>query len=76
MVVLKTYSSRAEADLARGILEANGIDALVSSDDAGGMQPWFQQSHGVRLLVHHEHALRAAWLLEPSGDSVADSGTE
>jgi hypothetical protein len=65
VVVLKTYTSRAEAELAQGILQANGIDALVSSDDAGGMQPWLQQSLGVRLLVHHEDALRAAWLLEP-----------
>lgn len=68
MVVLKTYTSRAEAELAQGILQANGIDALVSSDDAGGMQPWLQQALGVRLLVRHEDALRAAWLLEPRDD--------
>ena len=68
MVVLKTYTSRAEAELAQGILQANGIDALVSSDDAGGMQPWLQQALGVRLFVRHEDALRAAWLLEPRND--------
>ena len=68
MVVLKTYTSRAQAELAQGILQATGIDALVSSDDAGGMQPWLQQALGVRLLVHHEDALRAAWLLEPRND--------
>ncbi|HEV8598983.1 MAG TPA: DUF2007 domain-containing protein [Gemmatimonadales bacterium] len=68
MVVLKTYTNRAEAELAQGILQANGIDALVSSDDAGGMQPWLQLALGVRLLVHHEDALRAAWLLEPQAD--------
>jgi len=76
MVVLKTYSSRAEAELAQGILIANGIDALVSSDDAGGMQPWFQQALGVRLLVHHEQALRAAWLLEPRADSPRDAAVD
>ncbi len=68
MVVLKTYTSRAEAELAQGILQANGIEALVSSDDAGGMQPWLQQALGVRLLVHHEDALRAAWVLEPPSE--------
>ena len=68
MVVLKTYTSRAEAELAQGILQANGIEAMVSSDDAGGMQPWLQQALGVRLLVHHEDALRAAWFLEPPAE--------
>jgi hypothetical protein len=68
VVVLKTYTSRAEAELAQGILQANGIEAMVSSDDAGGMQPWLQQALGVRLLVHHEDALRAAWFLEPSAE--------
>ena len=68
MVVLKTYTSRAEAELAQGILQANGIEAMVSSDDAGGMQPWLQQALGVRLLVHHEDALRAAWVLEPTSE--------
>jgi putative signal transducing protein len=68
VVVLKTYTSRAEAELAQGILQANGIEALVSSDDAGGMQPWLQQALGVRLLVHHEDALRAAWVLEPASE--------
>jgi hypothetical protein len=33
------------------------------------MQPWLQQSLGVRLLVPHEHAIRAAWLLEPREDT-------
>jgi len=68
VVVLKTYTSRAEAELAQGILQANGIEAMVSSDDAGGMQPWLQQALGVRLLVHHEDALRAAWVLEPTSE--------
>jgi Putative prokaryotic signal transducing protein len=64
LVPLKSFASRSAAELARAILEANGIEAVISSDDAGGMQPWFQQLHGVRLLVPHEHAIRAAWLLE------------
>ena len=68
LVTLKSYSSRAEAELARAILAANGIDSVITSDDAGGMQPWFQQSLGVRLLVAHEQAIRAAWLLEPRED--------
>jgi len=75
MIQLKSYPSRTEAELARAILTANGIHAIISSDDAGGMQPWFQQSLGVRLLVEHEHAIRAAWLLEPGPESPNEPAT-
>ena len=64
MVVLKTFGSRMAAELAQTILAANGIAAIVLSDDAGGMQPWLQGSLGVRLLVPHDTSIRAAWLLE------------
>lgn len=68
MVVLKTFSSRLQAELAQTILSANGIEAIVTSDDAGGMQPWLQGSLGVRLLVRHQEAIRSAWLLEPNAE--------
>lgn len=64
MVVLRTYSSRPQAELAQAILGANGIEAIVTSDDAGGMQPWLQGSLGVRLLVTHDESIRAGWLLD------------
>jgi hypothetical protein len=42
MVVLRTFGSRFDADLAKVVLEANGILATIASDDAGGTQPWMQ----------------------------------
>ena len=43
--------SRAEAQLIAGLLEANGIAAIVSTDDAGGQEPQWQLTGGVRVLV-------------------------
>ena len=43
--------SRAEAQLIAGLLEANGIAAVVSTDDAGGQEPQWQLTGGVRVLV-------------------------
>jgi hypothetical protein len=35
LVVVRTFLSRIEADLAKSALEAAGIEALVQADDAG-----------------------------------------
>ncbi len=39
LICIKTYSSRIEAELARGLLAGEGIKAIVSADDAGGARP-------------------------------------
>ncbi len=54
-IVLEVFNSEAEAEMSRGQLEASGIEALVSKDDAGGMRPHLQLSQGVRLLVSQEN---------------------
>jgi Putative prokaryotic signal transducing protein len=43
--------STVEAQLIVGMLEAHGINAIVSADDAGGLEPQLQASGGVRILV-------------------------
>lgn len=65
LVYIKTYLNRPEAELAKGFLEANGIKAMVSADDAGGMRPdLMQATGGVRLLVREEDREVAIRLLE------------
>jgi len=49
-VVLRTFSTEIDAEVARGHLESHGIAVLVLRDDAGGMKPAFL-AHGIRLLV-------------------------
>jgi hypothetical protein len=67
LVVVKTYLNRIEADLAKGTLDAAGIDALVRADDVGGMRPHFWMS-GIALLVRAEDRDRAAKVLEEHPD--------
>jgi hypothetical protein len=62
VIAVGTYPTRADAELAQATLEAEGIQSVVSSDDAGGAYP-FDLSGGARLLVTEADAERAAAIL-------------
>lgn len=66
LVVVKEYNSRLEAEISKSKLEAYGIQAIISSDDAGGMYPFplSPNSHGVRLLVNKKDYQKAVKLLQ------------
>jgi hypothetical protein len=64
-------SSTTEAELIVGMLEANGIAATVSADDAGGLEPQWQLTQGVRVLVAPEDTDEAQRLV-----ADANSGRE
>jgi len=50
------------------MLEANGIEAAVSSDDAGGQEPQLQLTQGVRVLVASEDEAQARELIAEAND--------
>ena len=62
-VVVESFSTRLEAEMAASLLEAEGIYALVSADDAGGAYPFLQYLRGVRLIVFPEDEGRAREIL-------------
>ncbi len=62
-VVLETFPSRIEAEMAQGILEGEGIEAIVMADDAGGAYPMFQFIRGVKLMVAAADKFRAQEIL-------------
>ncbi len=68
-VVLETFPNRIEAEMAAGLLEAEGIEARVMADDAGGAYPMLQFIRGVRLLVAPEDAYRARQVLLAMAES-------
>ena len=70
LIVVATFASRMEAELAQQDLEAEGIPSFVRTDDLGGMRPSLQFTEGVELLVREDDAPRARALLE--GGSKAD----
>lgn len=58
-VTLETYHARHEAELQKSVLEANGIEAEIESDDVGGVGPALAFTRGVRLLVHKNDEQKA-----------------
>jgi hypothetical protein len=74
-IVLETFSNRIEAEMAAGLLESEGIEAMVMADDAGGTYPMLQFVRGVRLLVFKEDEARARQILvdmAAGGDLVTE----
>ena len=63
-VVVATYASRRNAEIARDYLIAADIQAFVSADDAGGMYPQMQRPHGVKVMTLDRASERAYAELE------------
>jgi hypothetical protein len=63
LVAVATYPNKIDAELAQGALEAAEIEAIVTADDAGGLQPQLWVGEGVRVLVRAEDAERAKEIL-------------
>lgn len=65
LVVIKTFTTRMDAELARMALEARGIQAVIRADDCGGMHSAMAFSIGhPRLLVFDVDAEVALKILD------------
>lgn len=53
-----------EAQVVVGLLESEGIEALINEDDAGNMIPSLEESRGVQVLVAEKDAKRAMAIIE------------
>lgn len=51
MIRIERFTSRTDAEMARSVLEANGIEAYVSGDDAGGLHPELPYGIGGTAVV-------------------------
>ena len=51
LVVLRTYGDELSARMAAAVLDANGVPAHVSTDNAGGALPNLSVGFPVRLIV-------------------------
>jgi hypothetical protein len=74
LVVVQSYGSRPEADLAKGALEDAGIQAMVQADTAGGMREHLAWSGaGFKILVREEDATAASNVLTPLAEGELDA---
>jgi len=63
LVVVRTYPTHVDADLARTVLEAAGIESMVESDDQGGQSPGLAFTRGIALLVRSDDVKDAEEIL-------------
>jgi Putative prokaryotic signal transducing protein len=56
LTVVSTFPSKADAQIAKGILDEVGIESMTRADDAGGMYPAIG---GAELLVRAEDVEKA-----------------
>ena len=66
-VLLASYDSRHEAEMALGFLEDSSLTAAILSDDAGSMKPELAFQGRVRLWVPGDEAEEARELLSDAG---------
>jgi ribosomal protein L6P/L9E len=70
IVVVQSFGTRAEADIALSILESSGIEAMIQADTAGGMREHLAWSGlGFRVLVRGEDVAMARDVLSPPPDT-------
>ena len=76
LVILKTFASRPEVDVAKSALASAGIDSVTEADTAGHMREHLAWSGaGFHLLVHQDDAQAALeFLSAPSGQTTEDTG--
>jgi hypothetical protein len=60
---IRTFLYRHEAEMAKELLENEGIEVLISSDDHGGIRPSLAYAGGVDLLIKEEDVPQATDLL-------------
>jgi hypothetical protein len=71
-VIVRVESHETEAQIVVGFLRSQGIEALISEDDAGDQLPSLEPVRGVNIFVPLEDAELARRLLderETSSDS-------
>jgi hypothetical protein len=66
LIVVQSYGSRIEAELAKGALEDAGIQSMIQADTAGGMREHLAWSGaGFKIVVREEDATIARDVLTP-----------
>jgi hypothetical protein len=67
LVVLRTYHTVIDAELAKTALDSVGIDSMVRSDNQGGQSPGLSFTRGVELLVRPDDVEAANDILDVDG---------
>lgn len=72
--VVRTFPNNVEAEFAQSVLDANGIASMLLKDNAGGMLPFLDILHPVRLVVRQGDVDTAVRLLDATAASDPNTG--
>lgn len=75
-VTVKTYLTRAEADLDQSVLAANSVESFVASDDAGGVRPELAFFRGVKLMIRAQDLERVELIFRDLAQAEQEDGAE
>jgi len=64
LVVIRTYQNGLDADLAKSVLEAAGIDSMIRNNDTGRRHYYGLTLQGIQLVVRAEDAEDAEKILD------------
>jgi hypothetical protein len=64
LVPVRSFDSRIDAEMARELLQQQGIPSFLSADDAGGVDPALQLISGVKLVVREQDLKKASQTLD------------
>lgn len=74
LVTIKTYFNQMEAEIEKGKLEANGIEAMLSDTQTNALSPIFNQATGgIKLQVLSHEVENAIKILEEN-DALPEEG--
>ncbi len=75
LVVVQSFSTQSEAEMAKSALESTGINSMIQADSAGGMRPHMAwSSGGFKLFVRADDVAEAQQVLEPSDEQASNPG--
>lgn len=69
LVTIRIFTGESEAMIAKSVLEAAGIDCMISCDDCAGYQPTLSIVNGIRLVVRSDDSALAEKVLTEAQDS-------
>jgi Putative prokaryotic signal transducing protein len=66
LVIVQAFSDQWEAEMAKSLLEAAGIDSVIQADSVGGNRPDIAfHTGGYRVVVREKYAAAAHTILKP-----------
>ncbi len=77
LIAIQIYLDKNEAEIAKGLLDQNGIQSTISADDVGGYIPHIPYGKdGIKLLIDTKDLIKAKDVLKTTEINLEDEELE